>query len=179
MIIQDIGSATSVYNFLSKSSVQRQQALLNSTETSADTVKISDAAKALSTPDNGTTQSRTGIQNGVLKSASEDPQFAEKYAYEMATIPSAMAYDISDSLKSQNYDDIKLSSTGRKIDDAFKEKFYKEAADIDAKRLEIYNTEKAKGTDPVTIIAKMIDFTNSQSREYLEGTGWLDHNQQG
>lgn len=76
-------------------------------------------------------------------------------------------------------DDIKLSSTGRKIDDAFKEKLSKEAPEIDAKRLEIYNNEKAKGTDPVTIIAKMIDFTNSQSHDYLEATAWLDHSQKG
>ncbi len=91
----------------------------------------------------------------------------------MANTNSTIFYDIRDSLQSGKMDDIKLSSTGRKIDDAFKEKFTKEAAEIDAKRLEIYNTEKAKGTNPVEIIAKMIGFTNSQSRDYLEGSAWL------
>ncbi len=178
MIIQGLGVATSLYSTFNKPSVQRQE-LPASTTKSAVTVKISDAAKALASSGSGATQSRTAIQERLLKSASSDTQSAEKLAYDMANVPSTIFYDIRESLKSGNMDDIKLSSTGRKIDEAFKEKFLKEAAEVDAKRLEIYNTEKVKGTDPVTIIAKMIDFTNSQSRDYLEGTAWLDHSQQG
>jgi len=46
-------------------------------------------------------------------------------------------------------------------------------AAIDAQRQALYNAEKAKGTNPVDIIAKMIDFTNAQSRDYLEASGWI------
>jgi len=63
-------------------------------------------------------------------------------------------------------------SSGRIIDDAFKSKFESEAAVIDSRRLEIYQSEKAKGTDPLQILIKMLDFTNSQSQDYLEATGW-------
>ncbi|MDQ7990410.1 MAG: hypothetical protein REI09_12310 [Candidatus Dactylopiibacterium sp.] len=176
MIIQGLGGATSLYSTLNKSSVQRQE-LPTTTAKSADTVTISDAAKALAYSGSGATQPRTAIQERLLRSASSDTQSAEKIAYDMANVPSAIMYDIRDSLKSENIDDIKLSSTGRKIDDAFKKNFSKEAAEIDAKRLEIYNTEKAKGTHPVEIIAKMIDFTNAQSHDYLEATAWLNHDQ--
>ena len=172
MIIQGLSGATSLYSTLTKSVSQREEAL-TSTAKSTDTVTISDAAKALAAGGNGATQSRTAIQQGVLKSASEDPQFAEKYAYDMANTPSVIFYDISDSFISGNMNDIKLSSTGQKVDQAYKDKFATEASAIDAKRLEIYNSEKAKGTDPVTILSKMIDFTNSQSRDYLEATGWI------
>ncbi|MFN3736273.1 hypothetical protein [Hydrogenophaga sp.] len=48
-----------------------------------------------------------------------------------------------------------------------------EMAAVDAQRLALYNAEKAKGTNPVDIIAKMIDFTNAQSRDYLEASGWI------
>ncbi len=179
MIIQDIGSTTSLYSSLTKSSVQRQE-LPTSTANSADTVTISDAAKALAAGDNKATQPTTAAQLRLLKSASDDTQSAERIAYELASVPSTIFYDIRDQLVSGKMGPVnKLSTTGRIIDDAFKEKFATEAASIDAQRLSLYNTEKAKGTDPVTIIAKMIDFTNSQSRDYLEGTGWLDHNQQG
>ncbi len=173
MIIQGLGSTTSLYSTLTKSNVQRQE-LPSAAANSAATVTISEVAKALaSSGSDGATQSTTAAQQRILKSAGSDPQSAEKIAYEMANTSSTIFYDIRDSLESGKMDDIKLSSTGRRIDDAFKEKFTKEAAEIDAKRLEIYNTEKAKGTNPVEIIAKMIGFTNSQSRDYLEGSAWL------
>lgn len=178
MIIQGLGGANSLYSAFNKSSVQRQE-LPISTAKSADKATISDAAKALASSDRGATQSRTAVQERLLRSASSDTQSAEKMAYDMANVSSTIFYDIRDSLKSGNMDDIKLSSTGRKVNDAFKENFSREATEIDAKRLDIYRTEKAKGTDPVTIIAKMIDFTNSQSRDYLEATAWLDHGRKG
>lgn len=170
MIIQGLGSATSLYSTLNKSSVQRQE-LPTSTAKSADTVTISDAAKVLAAGGNGATQSTTAAQQKLLKSASDDTQSAEKIAYDMANVPSTIFYDLRGVGGGDPVN--KLSTTGRIIDDAFKEKFSTEASAIDAQRLAIYNSEKAKGTDPVTIISKMIDFTNSQSRDYLEASAWL------
>ncbi len=65
----------------------------------------------------------------------------------------------------------KLSSTGRIIDDAFKENFAKEAAVVDAQRKAIYESEKAKGTPIDQILAKLFDHMNSQSSDYIEATG--------
>ena len=170
MMIQGLGGASSLYSTLTKSVSQRQE-VPTSTAKSADTVSISNAAKALAAGGNGATQSTTAAHQKLLKSASDDPQSAEKIAYDMANVPSTIFYDLRGVGGGDPVN--KLSTTGRIVDDAFKEKFATEAANIDAQRLGIYNSEKAKGTDPVTIISKMIDFTNSQSRDYLEASAWL------
>lgn len=176
MVIQgfkSIGSFTTQYSNPNKLNDQRQD-LLPTTKKTDDLLTISDAAKALASFDAGVVaQRKTPMQENLLQSARSDPTTAEKMAYNMANIPTAIVYDITDSLKSGNIADIKLSSTGRKIDDAFKERFNKEAPAIDAKRLAIYKTEMAKGTDMVEIISKMMDFTNSQSGEYLEATALM------
>lgn len=176
MITQKIGSSTSLYGAIAKSSVQRQEQP-SSTEKSADTVTISDAARALASSNSGATQSITAAQQRLLKSASDDPKSAEKIAYDMANVPSTIFYDIRGIGGGDPVN--KLSTTGRIVDDAFKDKFATEAASIDAQRLALYNSEKAKGTDPVTILSKMIDFTNAQSRDYLEASAWLEHSQKG
>jgi hypothetical protein len=94
-------------------------------------------------------------------------------ARDMADSPSMIAYDISDYLAAGiPFELNKLSSTGRIVDEAFKERFAAEAPSIDAQRLALYNAEKAKGTNPVEILSKLIDFTNMQSTDYLEATGW-------
>ncbi len=150
MMIQGLGGTSSRYSALTKSVSQRQEAP-TSTAITADTVTISNAAKALAAGGNGATQSTTAAQQKLLKSASDDPQSAERIAYDMANAPSTIFYDLRGVGGGDPVN--KLSTTGRIVDDAFKEKFSTEAANIDAQRLAIYNSEKAKGTDPVTIIS--------------------------
>lgn len=70
-------------------------------------------------------------------------------------------------------DPVNKLSSGRIIDDSFKQKFASESSVIDAQRKAIYNSEKAKGTDPVQILSKMMDFTNFQTKDYLEATSQL------
>ena len=137
-----------------------------------DRVTISDAARAMAAKDAGATQGRTPIQEKLLAlAASGDRQFAERMADEMATSPSTIFYNVRDT---KGWEPLtKLSSTGRHIDEAFKQQFEVEAAAVDAQRLALYNAEKAKGTNPVDIVAKMIDFTNAQSSAYLEASGWI------
>ena len=140
-----------------------------------DRVTISDAARAMAAKESGATQARTPIQEKMLAdAASGGPQFAARMAEEMATSPRMIAYDISEYIAAGVAFKLdKLSSTGRRVDEAFKERMTAEMAAVDAQRQAIYNTEKAKGMNPVDIIAKMIDFTNAQSRDYLEASGWL------
>ena len=140
--------------------------------TPTDRVTISDAARAMAAKESGATQARTPVQEKMLAdAASGGPQFAARMAEEMATSPSMIAYDIRDT---KGWEPLtKLSSTGRHIDEAFKERMTTEMAVIDAQRQALYNAEKAKGTNPVDIVAKMIDFTNAQSRDYLEASGWI------
>jgi hypothetical protein len=92
----------------------------------------------------------------------------------MANTPSTIFYDMSEEFATNTFrSSHKLSSTGRMVDDSFKDSFSKEAALVDSQKKAIYETEKAKGTPAAEIYAKLIDFTNSQSHDYLEGTGWL------
>lgn len=119
---------------------------------------------------NNPTQARTAAQEALLKSASSDPQSAEKIAGDMANTPSTMFFDIRGL---GGGDPVNKLSSGRIIDDSFKQKFASESSVIDAQRKAIYNSEKAKGTDPVQILSKMMDFTNFQTKDYLEATSQL------
>lgn len=168
MIIQGFNNIASVYGTALKSSVQRQ-ILPATTENIADKVTLSNAGKVLA-DEGSATQARTPAQEKLLRAASSDQASAEKIAQGMAYTPSTIFYDISG--VGGGEDVRKLSTSGRIIDDQFKSKFDSEASVIDAQRRAIYDTEKAKGTDPLLILSKMIDFTNSQSKDYLEASGW-------
>ncbi len=141
---------------------------------SATRVSISDAARKLATQESTVTQGRTAIQEKLLNSAASDPQSAEKLAYDIASTPSTIFYDISDQLASGKMAPLNKLSSGRIIDDAFKENFSRQAAVIDAQRKSIYDAEKARGTPADEILAKLFDHTNSQSKDYLEATAWLE-----
>lgn len=137
-------------------------------------VSISDAARKRSNQAGTATQGRTAIQEKWLNSAASDPQYAEQFASDMVNIPSTIWYDIRDQLApGRGGEPLNKLSSGRIIDEAFKERFSKEAAVIDAQRKAIYDSEKAKGTPADQILAKLFDHTNSQSEEYLEASGWL------
>lgn len=111
-----------------------------------------------------------------MKAASADRDSAEKIAQGMASTPSTIFWDISDQVNGGRGNEPvrKLSSTGEIVGDDFIKQFNSQAPAIDTQRLAIYQTEKAKGTDPVHILSKMIDFTNAQSKTYLDASGWGD-----
>lgn len=123
----------------------------------------------------GATQTITPAQQHLLNAAKSDRASAEKIAYDLAKTPSGIFYDISGQ---RGVGDgtgefvRKLSTTGEIVDEAYVKKFNETAAVIDAQRLAIYESESKKGTDPVEIISKMIDFTNRQSQDYLDASGW-------
>lgn len=174
MIIQS-GFGVLAYNTSSRIALQQQdsgvtKSSLTDPAKNADRVMLSSAGKALSADESNTTQSRTPAQEKLIMAASSDRESAEKIAQDMAYTPSTIFYDISGVGGGEEVR--KLSTSGRIIDGEFKSKFNNEASVIDAQRLAIYETEKAKGTDPLLILSKMIDFTNSQSKDYLEASGW-------
>jgi hypothetical protein len=137
----------------------------------ADQVSLSSAGKALAASERTVTQTRTPAQEHLLQAASSDRESAEKIAYDMTVAPSTIFYS---SIYDMDADGKlnKLASSGRIIDADFRDSFNREASIVDAQRRTIYESEKAKGTDPVQIISKMIDHINSQSSDYLEATGW-------
>jgi hypothetical protein len=174
MIIQS-GYGVLAYNALSRGAPQQQgggvaKSSLTDPAKNADQVTLSNAGRALAADQTNTTQPRTPAQEKLLMAASSDRESAEKIAQGMAETPSTIFYNISGVGGGEEVR--KLSTSGRIIDDEFKSKFNSEASVIDAQRRAIYETEKAKGTDPLQILSKMIDFTNSQSKDYLEASGW-------
>lgn len=179
MIIQS-GYGALAYSGIATSSMQRQDgktasAAIADPAKSADQVSLSSAGNALAADESNMTQTRTPAQEKLIRSASSDRESAEKIAYDMANARSTIFYDISGQrgVGDGNGEFVrKLSTTGQIVGDDYINNFNKEASVIDAQRLAIYKSEKTNGTDPLLILVKMIDFTNSQSKDYLEASGW-------
>lgn len=179
MIIQGLSNVASAYAATHKSAIERQISPVPAADI-ADKVTISTEGKALAAGESQPvfTQQRTYAQERLLQAASSDRASAEKIAYGMANTPSTIFYDISgqpgvgDGPATVAFGTRKLSTTGEIVGDDYVEKFFSKAPAIDAQRQAIYETETKKGTDPVEILSKMIDFTNMQSQDYLNATGW-------
>jgi len=175
MIIQS-GYSVLAYNTPSRVAPQQQggdiaKSSLASQAKKTDQVTLSSAGKALAASEHAVTQTRTPVQEEVLRSASSDRASAEKIAYQMTVAPSQICYS---SIYDMGPDGKlnRLASSGRMIDQNFRDRFGQEASIVDAQIKAIYDSEKAKGTDPVQIIGMMFDHINSQSSDYLEATGW-------
>lgn len=161
-------------------SVQRRDAKTATTSVSdpakdADQVSLSSAGITLAADEGNMAHAKTPAQERLIRAASSDRASAEKITYDMASARSTIFYDISGQrgVGGGNGEFVrKLASTGEIVDDNYVNNFKSEAAVIDAQRLAIYETEKEKGTDPLQILIKMLDFTNAQSKDYLEATGW-------
>jgi len=181
MIIQS-GYGVLAYNMSSRIAPQHQggsvsKASLADSAKNADQVSLSNAGKALAADESKMTQSRTPAQDKLIMAASSDRASAEKIAYDMALTPSLISWDIRGQAGVGDGTGEfvrKLATTGQIVGDDYIEKFSKEASVIDMQRRNMYETEKAKGTDPLQILSMMIDFTNSQSKGYLEATGWIN-----
>ena len=181
-VINNITAPQSSSSVTSGKSTTQQTALaaslLADPAKDAEQVSLSGAGKALAADESHMTQTRTPAQERLIRSASSDSASAEKIAYGMASVPSTIFFDISGQpgVPGGNGDVAmgvrKLSSTGQIVGDDYVNNFDKVASVIDAQRLAIYESEKANGTDPLLILVKMIDFTNSQSQDYLDATGW-------
>ena len=174
MNIQGLNNIASAYGASYKSVVERQTSPAPAVDL-ADKVTLSSEAKTLAANDTGATQARTHAQERLLQAASSDTASAEKIAKDMANTPSAITYDIrGQSGVGDGTGDFvrKLSTTGEIVGDDYVENFISKSSAIDAQRKAIYETETKKGTSPVEILSKMIDFTNMQSQDYLNATGW-------
>ena len=165
----------SAYGGIAALSAQRQasritQAITSAAAETAEQVTISDAGKALAAQENTSapTRLRTPKQEEFLDwYAQLSPADIKDAARRMAESPSWIAYRVP---ADENDWPPKLYSSGRVVDDAYIERFNQMAMRIDAQRQALYEAEKSKGTDPLEIMGKMIDFTNSQPYEYREAT---------
>lgn len=173
MIIQGLTNIASAYGATYKSAVERQTSPATTADY-ADKVTLSTQGKALAAESSAPTQTITPAQQHLLNAAKSDRASAEKIAYDLANTHSTIFFNISDQLGAGNGGAPvnKLSTNGEIVSEDYIKRFNEGAPGIDAQRLSIYETETKKGTDPVEIISKMIDFTNRQSQDYLNATGW-------
>jgi hypothetical protein len=131
---------------------------------SSDKVTLSSTAKALAAMDADAAYTPAQARFMATLEGSSDAA-VDQIAHDMAHSPSMVAYDIS-------HGDTRLSSTGQVVGDDYVADFNKLADTIDAQQQALYEAEKAKGTDPKEIVAKLFDFRNAQSDVYREATGW-------
>lgn len=170
----------SAYGGIAALSAQRQasritQAMTAAAAETAEQVTISDAGKALAAREDVPVRRRTPAQEDLLDwYAQLSPADVANAAKRMAESPSWIAYRVP---ADENDWPPKLYSSGRVVDDAYIERFNQMAMRIDAQRQALYEAETRKGTDPLEIMGKIIDFTNSQPYEYREATDqgyWAD-----
>ena len=174
----------SAYGGIAALSAQRQasritQAITTAAAETAERVTISDAGKALAAREDAPARPRTPRQEEFLNwYAQASPSTVKDAARRMAESPSMIVYTLPIEGGSGP---ARLASSGKNMDDddayAYIERFNQMAMRIDAQRQALYEAEKSKGTDPLEIMEKMIDFTKSQPYEYREATDqgyWAD-----
>lgn len=166
MLIQNFGTISGAHTARGAAAVQRQSSTAVGEASAADQVTLSTTARALAAGEVGKMSVMTLTQEELLRAISNDTAAnADKLAYEMAYTPSRVMFDIS-------HGDTRLASTGQVVGDDYVANFEKLSATIDAQQRALYDAEKAKGTDPREIIAKIIGFRNAQSDEYRVATAW-------
>ena len=176
MIVQS-GYGTQAYNSIVSSAIQRLEGRTAATATIAETAKYADkvslssAGKALADSESVGALPYLPYQEYWLAKASADPALAKMLAESNAYAYSTTVTNMSEVLRDRTLPGNQLTTTGRIVTAEFEEKFFREAAVVDAQRRTLYESEKAKGTDPVEILKKLFDFENAQSYEYQEATG--------
>lgn len=139
----------------------------------ASSVTFSAEARELASGSQTAQGSRTATQVALLdaiKDGSVDE--LDQLAEWMAFTPSRVVYDISQDLSSGRMQGRRLASTGQLVGEEFAGDFERYASGIDSELKALYVTEKARGTDPFEIIAKIVDFKNAQSERYRQATAW-------
>ena len=159
--LQGIGK---VFAQSSGNSVQGDVSGSAGTASVAEQASISDAAKNLFASENPIVP-KTPEQERLMNMVRSDPADADKMAQGLAYTRSQILYDISSG-------EVRLASTKQIPTKEQIQQFEQEALGVNARLRELYAAEKAKGTDPVQILSKIIDFKNVQSASYLEMTGW-------
>jgi|GEM_PF-3375447 len=110
------------------------------------------------------------FRDKMVAEAKQDPAFAEKmareYAYDTSYETHGPLIDIS------HPPEIRYSHTQEVVTDENLATFKKDAAEVTAGRIALYQNEKAKGTPDAEILQKLYDYTNTQSDNYLSKVGW-------
>lgn len=165
MLIHSLGAVSAGYTAI-KTVDERQTPIPVDEGSATDKVTLSSTGRTLAAVQESMTSVRTPAQKALLWTISDETAAnADNLAHEMAYAPSRVMFDISNG-------DLRLASTGQVLGDDYVANLEKLFASIDAQQRALYDAEKANGTDPKEIVAKIIDFRNAQSNEYRVATSW-------
>ena len=170
MLIQGLSNIASAYRATNKLAVERQT-LPAPAANYAETVSISDTAKALAAGDTKTSAGpNLAYQEHLIKNTKEYPawgeKFTEDFAYDSGFETGGPLVDIS------NYPTIRYTYTGELVTDSNLAAFKAEAATARTGRVALYEAEKAKGSSDAAILEKLFRYTDTQSDSYLSKIGW-------
>ncbi len=133
-------------------------------------VTLSSVGKALAAEESILARMRTDAQEELISEVSADRAEAARVARDIAYMLSTIAWDTSNIAEAGFA--TKLLATGVVVDDEYINDFNAEALEIDTRRRAAYEAQRTAGTDPLLILARMIDFINAQSQGYLDATAW-------
>ena len=180
MQIQSLNSL-SAYNAISATSVKADATTSNSSTTktsTADVVSISSEAQQLLQNSQTSSSSASGSKY-VLSADSQykwlsdachsDASTAAKYTYEFASNSSnEIGYD-ADSL---DHPPVRFAGS-KEIVTPESIKYFNQMKDkTTSEKMNIYNSEKAKGTSDADIMDMILAYNDAQPEEYRKMTGW-------
>ena len=140
-----------------------------------ETVTISQAAQdKLASIQNSDAAPSTGqLQRWrqiLVDNVRADPEEARKVADQMAHDQSFELH--GPAVNITNYPNLTYSATGEPVTPENLAVFKREAAQVTAGRVALYDQEKAKGTPDAALVEKMLAYTDQQSDNYLSKLGW-------
>lgn len=110
------------------------------------------------------------FRRAAIEDAKQDPALAEKiareFAYDDSLEKGGPLMDIS------NYPTARYSYTGELVTESNLATFKRQAADARVGRVELYQSEKSKGTSDVEILEKLFQYTDTLSDDYLAKLRW-------
>lgn len=107
------------------------------------------------------------LRSFLLDRANNDQQEAARLAH-------SYAYKSLDGegLDLTDYPIIRYSSTGEIVTDTTTSYFERTMLSMRKERIELYETEQAKGTPPVTILEKVLNFNDGLPQKFREMANW-------
>jgi hypothetical protein len=134
----------------------------NSSKQSADTVTFSSTAR----------ERESAAQHahfGALSvAAHQDPALADQLAYEYAHTEQTPLYDVTDIDKGI----VRYSNTGEIVTPESEARYQQLGKSLQSASLNLYDAEKAKGTDPADIYDELIALGNGQPADFRTVVNW-------
>ena len=164
-----------LFGYLAEAQVARQTSA-DPAAMIADSTTISQAAKDKLAASQATVlpdDQLSHFREIILRNVSADPTFAKKFAHDYAYDTS---YETNGPLVGAGVkpgDPKRYHYTKEIVTDSNLAAFKAEAVKVREGRVALYDAEKAKGTADKDIVAKLFNYTDQQSNDYLSKTGWV------